>query len=198
MPKDSNQNPFTDTRRVENFLEKPLPSNVEAEQALLGMVLLDNDVMPQLAEVVLPEDMYSPMHRNVYAAMLELFAGKRPIDPILIGEELAKAGSLEVIGGVPAITNLSYGLPHISDVEEYLGENYNDRHTLVCLESLEGSHLVRYEQCGLFRSWVYVEPPVEKDKTYNNSAAMHRKPKYHFELVDRTRPAVENFPGGAA
>lgn len=111
MPKDSNQNPF---------LEKPLPSNTDAEQALLGMVLIDNDVMPQLAEAVLPEDLYSPMHRSVYAAMLELFGSKRPIDPILIGEILTKQGILEQTGGVPAITNLSYGLPHISDLEEYI------------------------------------------------------------------------------
>lgn len=107
--------------------------------------------------------------------------------------EIALRNAIKRLGRTRREGKVFYTRVKLSQIKEYLGENYNDRHTLVCLESLEGSHLVRYEQCGLFRSWVYVEPPVEKPKQYNNSAAMHRKPKYHFEPVDRTRPAVESF-----
>jgi len=112
--------------------------------------------------------------------------------------EIALRNAIKRLGRTRREGKVFYTRVKLSQIKEYLGENYNDRHTLVCLESLEGSHRVRYEQCGMFRSWVYCEPPVEKPKQYNNSAAMHRKPKYHFEPVDRTRPAVESFPGGAA
>jgi len=52
--------------------------------------------------------------------MIALFEKQKQIDPILIGEELKKEGSLESIGGITTITNLTFGLPHFSNVEEYI------------------------------------------------------------------------------
>src|SRR6187431_2594517 len=110
---------FPDLRR-EQFLEKPLPSSEESERVILGAVLLDNAVIAQAVEHLKPEDFYSPLNRRVFAGMIALFEKQTQIDPILIGEELKKEGSLEAIGGVAAITNLTYGLPHFSNVEEYI------------------------------------------------------------------------------
>ncbi len=110
---------FPDNRR-EQFLEKPLPSSEESERVILGAVLLDNSVIAQAVEHLKPEDFYSPLNRRVFAAMISLFEKQSPIDPILIGEELKKEGSLESIGGITTITNLTFGLPHFSNVEEYI------------------------------------------------------------------------------
>ncbi len=110
---------FPETRR-EQFLEKPLPSNEESERVILGAILLDNAVIAQAVEHLRPEDFYSPLNRRVFAAMIALFEKQRQIDPILIGEELKKEGSLESIGGTSTITNLTFGLPHFSNVEEYI------------------------------------------------------------------------------
>lgn len=110
---------FPDLRR-EQFLEKPLPSSEESERVILGAVLLDNAVIAQAVEHLKPEDFYSPLNRRVFAAMIALFEKQKQIDPILIGEELKKEGSLESIGGITTITNLTYGLPHFSNVEEYI------------------------------------------------------------------------------
>jgi len=110
---------FPDNRR-EQYLEKPLPSSEESERVILGAVLLDNSVIAQAVEHLKPEDFYSPLNRRVFAAMVALFEKQTQIDPILIGEELKKEGSLESIGGVTAITNLTFGLPHFSNVEEYI------------------------------------------------------------------------------
>src|SRR6476469_3182320 len=106
--------------RREQYLEKPLPSSEEAERVILGAVLLDSSVIAQAVEHLKPEDFYSPLNRRVFAAMIALFEKQKQIDPILIGEELKKEGSLESIGGVTAITNLTFGLPHFSNVEEYI------------------------------------------------------------------------------
>src|SRR5258708_16941730 len=110
---------FPDSRR-EQFLEKPLPSSEESERVILGAILLDNAVIAQAVEHLKPEDFYSPMHRRVFAAMIALFEHSRQIDPILIGEELKKEGSLESIGGTAVITNLTFGLPHFANIDEYI------------------------------------------------------------------------------
>jgi replicative DNA helicase len=110
---------FPDHRR-EQFLEKPLPSSEESERVILGSILLDNAVIAQAVEHLKPEDFYSPFNRRVFAAMISLFEKQRTIDPILIGEELKKEGSLDALGGVSAVTNLTFGLPHFTNIEEYL------------------------------------------------------------------------------
>lgn len=104
----------------EQYLEKPLPSSADAERAILGAVLLDERVLPQAIEQIKPEHFYSPLHRRVYKAMLDLFERSESIDPVLIGEELKKEGSLDSVGGVASITNLTYGLPHFSDIRAYV------------------------------------------------------------------------------
>ena len=110
---------FPDNRR-EQYLEKPLPSSDESERVILGAILLDNSVIAQAVEHLRPEDFYSPLNRRVFAAMIALFEKQRQIDPILIGEELKKEGSLESMGGIATITNLTFGLPHFSNVEAYI------------------------------------------------------------------------------
>jgi replicative DNA helicase len=110
---------FPDSRR-EQFLERSLPSNEESERVILGAILLDNSVIAEAVEHLKPADFYSPLNRRVFAAMIALFEKQKQIDPILIGEELKKEGSLESIGGVSTITNLTFGLPHFSNVAEYI------------------------------------------------------------------------------
>jgi replicative DNA helicase len=110
---------YPETKR-EQFLERPLPSSEEGERIILGAILLDNALIAQVIEQLRTEDFYSPRHRRIYEAMTALFENARVIDPILIGEELKKEGVLESIGGVATITNLTYGLPHFSDLRDYL------------------------------------------------------------------------------
>ena len=110
---------FPEPRR-EQFLERPLPSSEESERAILGAILLDNGLITQAVEFLKPEDFYSPLHRRIFNAMVALFEASQRIDPILIAEELKREGSVESIGGVAAITNLTYGLPHFTDVKDYI------------------------------------------------------------------------------
>lgn len=110
---------FPDNRR-EQYLEKPLPSSDDSERVILGAILLDNSLIAQAVENLKPEDFYSPLNRRVFAAMIALFEKQKQIDPILIGEELKKEGSLDAIGGTTVITNLTFGLPHFSDLAEYI------------------------------------------------------------------------------
>lgn len=110
---------FPDSRR-QQFLENPLPSSEESERVILGSILLDNSVIAQAVEHLKPEDFYSTFNRSVFAAMIGLFERQKQIDPILIGEELKKEGSLDAIGGTAAIANLTYGIPYHANVPEYI------------------------------------------------------------------------------
>src|SRR5688500_10762356 len=110
---------FPEARR-EQFLERPLPSNEDSERAILGAILLDNSLITQAVEQLKPADFYSPLNRRIFGAMISLFESSKVIDPILIGEELKKEGSIESIGGVSTITNLTYGLPHFTDLTGYI------------------------------------------------------------------------------
>ena len=96
--------------RFETFFNKPLPSNDDAERAILGAVLIDNGFMAVAAETLRPEHFYSPFSRAVYSAMLTLFERNKPIDPIEIVEVMKREGTAEG-HSVVAITNLTLGLP---------------------------------------------------------------------------------------
>lgn len=103
----------------DQFLEKELPSSPDSERAILGAIILDNSLVSRAIELLKPEDFYSPFHRRVFAAMIELFNAQQKIDAILISEVMRREGVLESSGGVAAISALIYGLPHFSDIENY-------------------------------------------------------------------------------
>jgi len=99
--------------------ERALPNSSEAERAILGAVLLDNGLISQAIEQLRPEDFYVPSHRRIFVAMIVLFERGAEINPILIGEELKKENALEAVGGISFITNLTYGLPHSTNIAHY-------------------------------------------------------------------------------
>src|SRR5437868_3735943 len=100
--------------------ERALPNSSEAERAILGAILLDNGLISQAIEQLRPEDFYVPSHRRIFVAMIALFERGAEINPILIGEELKKENVLEAVGGVSFITNVTYGLPHSTNIAHYV------------------------------------------------------------------------------
>jgi replicative DNA helicase len=103
----------------EHSFERSLPNSSEAERAILGAIILDNALISQAIELLTPEDFYVPSHRRIFTAMIGLFERGGEIDPILIGEELKKENALETVGGISFITNLTYGLPHSTNIIHY-------------------------------------------------------------------------------
>src|SRR4026208_376275 len=99
--------------------ERALPNSSEAERAILGAVLLDNGLISQAIEQLRPEDFYVPSHRRIFLGMVALFERGAEINPILIGEELKKENALESVGGISFITNVTYGLPHSTNIVHY-------------------------------------------------------------------------------
>lgn len=109
----------TDAVAAAHSLERSLPNSSEAERAILGAVLLDNGLISQAIEQLRPGDFYVPSHRRIFTSMIALFERGAEINPILIGEELKKENALESVGGISFITNLTYGLPHSTNIIHY-------------------------------------------------------------------------------
>ncbi|HEY6121635.1 MAG TPA: replicative DNA helicase [Pyrinomonadaceae bacterium] len=103
----------------EPSLERSLPNSSESERAILGGIILDNGLISQAIELLRPEDFYVPSHRRIFVAMTALFERGAEINPILLGEELKKDNALESVGGISFITNLTYGLPHATNIAHY-------------------------------------------------------------------------------
>src|SRR5258708_6973309 len=100
----------------ELFIERPLPSSLDAERSVLGAILLDNKSL-DAAMVLKPEDFFLDQHRRVFAQMLEHGEAKKPIDLVTLTVELDRKGDLEAAGGAPYICSLADGMPKVSNVE---------------------------------------------------------------------------------
>ncbi len=92
------------------------PQHLEAEQFVLGAVLLDNEALPKAQEIIRPEDFYRESHRRIYNAMVALFSKGEPIDIITLTEHLRKEDNLEDVGGLAYITNLATIIPTSANV----------------------------------------------------------------------------------
>ncbi|MCL0043783.1 replicative DNA helicase [Peptococcaceae bacterium] len=108
------------TLKKDNFFqEQELPQSIDAEQAVLGSILLDKESIYKVMEIINPDDFYSESHRLIYKAMLNLADRDQPIDMITVSEELKKNGSLEKAGGASYIALLAGVVPTARNVEHY-------------------------------------------------------------------------------
>jgi replicative DNA helicase len=99
----------------------PPPHNLEAEQSVLGAILLSDKAMYGLVieEGLRPEDFYRDQHRVVYGAMLDLYEDSHGIDVLTVAERLRQQGRLEEVGGEGAIHALSGAVPAAGNVRHY-------------------------------------------------------------------------------
>ncbi len=100
-------------------VERIPPHNLEAEQSLLGALLIDKEAMLKIADVLRPEDFYRDAHRLIYEAMLELYERHDPIDLLALGNRLEEKGSLARIGGRAYLVELSNAVPTAAHVAHY-------------------------------------------------------------------------------
>jgi replicative DNA helicase len=104
---------------VESTLERPLPSNLDAERSVLGAILLDNNALNPAVEHLRPEDFFMEQHRRVFTQMIALGESQQAIDLVTLTEELHRRGDLEASGGAPYLAALADGMPRVSNVEHY-------------------------------------------------------------------------------
>jgi len=103
----------------ELFLDRIPPQNTEAEQAILGAVLLNKDALILVSEIISPEDFYRTSHQKIFRSMLDLSESGQPVDLITLTSDLQTKKLLEEIGGVSYLTDLANAVPTAANVEYY-------------------------------------------------------------------------------
>ncbi len=97
-----------------------LPHSIEAEKSILGSILLSRGALETCMEVLHAEDFYMPQHQDIYAAMGALYARGDAVDSVTVIDALQRAGTLDSVGGVMYITELSLFVPSSANVGHYL------------------------------------------------------------------------------
>ena len=92
------------------------PQNLEAEQSVLGAVLLENTAMARAMEILTEGDFYRTAHRRIYTGMLELSEQSEVIDQITLTERLKRTGALEEVGGAAYLAELVQTVPTAANV----------------------------------------------------------------------------------
>lgn len=100
-------------------LAKVPPHNLEAEQSVLGALMLDPGSASSVFEILQPEDFYRDNHRLMFMAIQSLYDKREPIDLVTVAESLREQGRLEQIGGIATIAEIAGSVPSAANVEHY-------------------------------------------------------------------------------
>ena len=103
----------------EESLHKIPPQNIEAEQSVLGGILIENEAIHKVMEVLIPDDFYREAHQKIYGSLLDLSERDEPADLITLTNELRKKDQLDSIGGASYVTSLIDTIPTAANIEYY-------------------------------------------------------------------------------
>ena len=96
-----------------------LPYSLEAEQSVLGAILIDKEAIVKVADLLDAEDFYDQRHQRIYEAVLNLYAKNSPIDILTLAEQIKGNGFYDMVGGPMYLTNLTNFVPTAAHVEQY-------------------------------------------------------------------------------
>ena len=95
------------------------PHSIEAEQSVLGSMIMDHDAVIVASEILIASDFYRPDHAQIFAAIMELYTSANPIDLITIQDKLVQKGVLEQVGGLAYIAELASSVPTSAHIKQY-------------------------------------------------------------------------------
>ncbi len=97
-----------------------MPSNLEAEQSLLGCILIDNIMQSEIIDKVNPDDFYMESHRIIVESMLKVLNSHKPIDMVTLSDQLELDGELDNVGGITYLAELGKVTPSAANYKYYL------------------------------------------------------------------------------
>ena len=96
---------------------KVQPQAIPLEEAVLGAIMLDKDALPTVTEILRKESYYLEAHQEIYGAMETIYGKSQPIDLLTVHEELKKAGTLEKVGGISYLMELTNKVASAANIE---------------------------------------------------------------------------------
>jgi len=103
--------------QTEVSLQKLPPQNIEAEQMVLGAILIENDAINSVMSVLTPQDFYKDIHRRIFTAMLEMFERREAIDLVTLTDSLRGKVGLEAVGGASYLATLVSLVPTAANIK---------------------------------------------------------------------------------
>ena len=104
---------------TERIIGKALPSNIDAEKAVLGALLLNDEYISLVSEIITAEDFYSTPHKLIFQAILDIAAQSKRIDILTLQDALSKQNQLETAGGVVYLLSLQEDIPAVGLIEQH-------------------------------------------------------------------------------
>ena len=95
------------------------PQNIEAEQSVLGSILLENEAISSVLETLIAEEFYRESHRRIFLSMIELFEKNEPIDLITLTNVLKSKNQLDNVGGGTYLASLVDSIPTAANITYY-------------------------------------------------------------------------------
>lgn len=99
---------------------KVMPHSIEAEQSVLGAMLINNEAPLEIMSILISEDFYSAANKLIFERMNELFKSNKPIDFVTLTDYLDKNGELDSVGGIDYLTNLTNSVPSAANFKFYV------------------------------------------------------------------------------
>lgn len=97
-----------------------MPYNLEAEQSVLGSILIDQDCMELVVSEINADAFYLPQHREIFSAMMLMYTNSKAIDPVIIADALTKKGHYDTVGGREYLMTLAQSVPSTVNIEYYV------------------------------------------------------------------------------
>jgi len=167
--------------------ERIPPQNLEAEQALLGCMLIDEEAKIKAFESVRKEYFYSRIHQEIFQAMMTIFERNQPCDLITLTEQLKSIGQLENIGGVEYLSQLVEMVPTAAHVEDYI-RIVKDKYVLRSLIGVATSVITEASE-----EPEEVETLLDKAESLIFEISQHRIEKEAYPIKDLVHEAVETI-----
>ena len=99
--------------------DKVPPQNIEAEQSVLGSILIEQDAIAKVVEILSPESFYRDAHKKIFRAAMTLYEKGEAVDLVTSAEELRRQGSIDASGGAAYLASLANSVPTAANVEYY-------------------------------------------------------------------------------
>jgi replicative DNA helicase len=180
-------------------LDRLPPQNIEAEQSILGAILIDNDALPKALEIIDPEDFYKASHKKIFEAIIKLFDKNEPIDIITLTDCLKREESLEDIGGISYLSALVNMVPTSANIKYHskiirekallrgLIRTATDIANRVYEENLDAEELVDYAEKSVF--------DISDKRVKVSFATLKEVIKNSFEMIEHLYDKKETITG---
>lgn len=180
----------------EMLLDRVPPQNLEAEQAVLGAILLDTESLVTAMERITSDDFYRGAHQIIYETMIELAEAQEPVDLITLTARLQNKGELENIGGVSYLSQLANAVPTAANVDYYaaiIEEKSMLRRLIRTATNIVSDGYTASDNVGLLLS--DAEKQILEISNRRTGSGFHSIRDVLMEVFDRVEH-LYNFKGG--